>query len=68
MGPMASLDGQKISSLPGFDPGPPSPQSVAIPTELPGPPAKTVSNITVKEISFVNQYFRKIFIMYRLAK
>ena len=31
------LDGRKISSPPGFDPGPYSPQSVAIPTELPGP-------------------------------
>ena len=37
VGPMAGLDGQKISSLPGFDPGPSSPLSVAIPTELPGP-------------------------------
>ena len=36
MGPMAGLDEQKISSPPGFDPGPSSPQSVAIPTELPG--------------------------------
>ena len=37
MGPRASLDARYISSLPGFDPGPSSPQSVAIPTELPGP-------------------------------
>ena len=37
VGPRASLDGRKISSPPGFDPGPSSPQSVAIPTELPGP-------------------------------
>ena len=29
--------GRKISSPPGFDLGPSSPQSVAIPTELPGP-------------------------------
>ena len=36
MGPRAGLNGRKISSLPGFDPGPSSPQSVAIPTELPG--------------------------------
>ena len=34
----AGLDGRKISSPPGFDLGPSSPQSVAIPTELPGPP------------------------------
>jgi len=36
VGPRAGLDGRKISSLPGFDPRPSSPQSVAIPTELPG--------------------------------
>jgi len=35
VGPRAGLDGQKISSPPGFDPGPSS--SVSIPTELPGP-------------------------------
>ena len=37
MGPRAGLDGRKISSPPGFDSGPFSPYSVAIPTELPGP-------------------------------
>ena len=37
VGPRAGLDGRKISSPPGFYPGPSSPQSVAIPTELPGP-------------------------------
>ena len=37
MGPRAGLDGRKISSPPGFDPGPSTPYSVAIPTELPGP-------------------------------
>ena len=37
MSPRAGLDWRKISSPPGFDPGPSSPQSVAIPTELPGP-------------------------------
>ena len=37
MSPRASLDGWKISSPPGFDPGPSSPYSVAIPTELPRP-------------------------------
>ena len=35
--PRAGLDGRKVSSLPGFDPGTSSPQSVAIPTELPCP-------------------------------
>ena len=37
MGPRAGLDGRKISSPPGFDPGQSSPWSVAIPTKLPGP-------------------------------
>ena len=45
MGPRAGLDGRKISSPPGFDPGPSGPGSnpggdeilsVAIPTKLPG--------------------------------
>ena len=37
MGPRAGLDGRKISSPPGFDPGPSNLQSVTILTELPGP-------------------------------
>ena len=37
MDPRAGLDGRKISSPPGCNPGPSSPLSVAIPTELPGP-------------------------------
>ena len=37
MDPRAGLDGRKISSPTGFDLGPFSPKSVAIPTELPGP-------------------------------
>ena len=37
VGPRAGLDGRKISSPPGFDPGQSSPQSVATPTDLPGP-------------------------------
>jgi len=36
-GPRAGLDGRKISSPPGFDPGSSNLLSVAIPTELPGP-------------------------------
>ena len=36
MGPRAGLDWRKISSPPGFVPGPSSPLSVSIPTELPG--------------------------------
>ena len=42
MGPRTGPDGQKISSPPEFDPGPSSPLSVAIPTELPGPQGDTV--------------------------
>jgi len=37
VGPKTGLDRRKISFPPGFDPGSYSPQSVAIPTELPGP-------------------------------
>ena len=37
MDPRAGLEGRKISSTQGFDPGPSSPQSAPIPTELPGP-------------------------------
>ena len=37
MGHRAGLGGRKISSPPGFDPGPSSPYSVAIPTKLPVP-------------------------------
>jgi len=37
VGPRAGLDGRKISSPPGFDPGPSRPgSSVVIPTGLPG--------------------------------
>jgi len=37
VGPRAGLDGRKILSSSGFDPGPSRPSSVAIPTELPSP-------------------------------
>jgi len=37
VGPRAGLDGRKISSPPGLDPGPSSLYSAAISTELPGP-------------------------------
>jgi len=37
VGHRAGLDGRKIPSPPGFDPGPGIPYPVAIPTELPGP-------------------------------
>jgi len=48
VGPTANLDGQKISSPPGFDPGPSSLQSVAIPTELPGPNPQQVMHANYK--------------------
>ena len=35
---------------PGFDPGPSSPQSVAIPTELPGPHSMTVRAVETKDV------------------
>ena len=50
VGPRAGLDGQKISSPPRFDPGPSSPQSVAIPTELPGPHIVRTTNIKIKNL------------------
>ena len=49
MGPRAGLDGQKISSPPGFDPGTSSLWSVAIPTELPGP--RSYFNTLIKTLS-----------------
>ena len=45
MGPRAGLDRRKISSPSGFDPGPPSPKSVAVPTELPGPHTENIEGI-----------------------
>jgi len=52
VGPRAGLNGRKISSPPGFDPEPSSPQSVAIPTELPGPHYLNMDSL--------NQYKRKM--------
>jgi len=37
VGPRTDLDGRKISSPPEFDRGLSSPQSVVIPTDIPGP-------------------------------
>jgi len=37
VGPRVGLEGRKISSQPGFDPGSSSSLSVAVPTQLPGP-------------------------------
>ena len=52
MGPRAGLDGQKISSPPGFDSGPSSPPSVAIPTEPPGPSYGTNRTLNIILINF----------------
>jgi hypothetical protein len=47
VGPRVGLNGRKISSPPRLDPGPSSPYSVVIPTELPGPLFKLVSNVKI---------------------
>jgi len=47
MCPRADLDGRKISSSSGFDPGPSSPCSVAIPTELPGPQCALLHTVII---------------------
>ena len=56
MGLRAGLDGQKISSPPGFDPrNRPARSSVAIPTELPG--LQKFKVLTVKAYgTYSNQY------------
>ena len=50
MGPRAVLDGRKISSQPGFDPGQSSPQSVAILTELQGPHSDQQGKVKVSPL------------------
>jgi len=54
VGPRAGLDGRKISSTPGFDPGPSSPQSVAIPTELPDPLPVPINMCQISDYSYSN--------------
>ena len=65
MGPRAGLDGRKISSPPEFDPGPSSPQSVAIPTELPDPPFYRIAFLiylmhTSKSVGEINRFESKM--------
>ena len=48
-GPRAGLDGRKIPSPQGFNPGPSSPQSAAIPTNLPGPHIKDESLLIIED-------------------
>ena len=50
VGPRAGLDGRKISSQPGFDPGPSSPKSVTVLTELPNPPRSLYSSLNSRLI------------------
>ena len=47
-GPQGRSGGRKIASPPVFDPGSSSPWSVAIPTELPGPPCVNVRDLNNK--------------------
>ena len=54
MVPRVGLEGRKISSPPGFDPGPSRPQSVAIPTELPGPHLVTRIVLSTGTLQFTN--------------
>jgi len=56
MGPRAGLGGWKISFPPEFDPGPSSPLSVTIPTELPGPLAKYVTIQISKNLKTNSKY------------
>jgi len=64
VGPRAGLDGRKISSPPGFDPGPSSPSSIAIPTELPGPHRVIISDIYIYIHSiYIHIYVYIVFVM-----
>ena len=56
LGPRAGLDERKISSPPGSDPRPSSPQSVAILTELPG----QLGSLLVALKSFRNKHVMRI--------
>ena len=73
MGPRAGLEGRKISSPKGFDPGPSSPQSVAIPTELPGPYLHTVHTAILQKrktkqcLSNIHQLYTSVTIPLRIT-
>jgi len=66
VGPRVGLDGRKISSPRGFDPGPSSPQSVAIPTEVPGPQMGASKYIYINmKIEEINELFESNFVRKR---
>ena len=56
MGPRACLEGRKISSPPGFDPGPSARSSIAIPTKLPG--SYKVTNVFAGRGLHLNLYLQ----------
>jgi len=58
VGPRAGLDGQKISSPPGFDPGPSSPKSVAILTELSGSQNDSKYNTLIQVLIAFNDFIK----------
>jgi len=60
VGPRAGLDGRKISSPSGFDPGPSSPKSVALLTELPDPHTHTHTHIYI--YTYIHARAQKIYI------
>ena len=56
VGLRAGLDGRKISSPLGFDPGLSSPSSVATPTELPGPQPREGTILLYKNHHILHSY------------
>jgi len=64
VGPRAGLNGRKILSPPGFDPGLFSPQSIAIPTELPGPHTIIIIIIIIINCNWVVTRWQSVFYMY----
>ena len=68
MGPRAGLDRRKISPPPGFDRGPSSPYSVAIPTELLFPISvalnKVKLKVTLEEATKVQRWSRGLVLLF----
>jgi len=59
VGPRAGLDGRKISSQSEFGPGPSSPESGALPTELHDPRNTDKRTRKYDEISIASRSFTK---------